>query len=252
MKIVVIGGTGLIGAKLVKDLRQLGHDVIAASPSSGVNTVTGKGLTEALEGAQVVVDVSNSPSFDEKAAFEFFDKSGRNLFSAEKIAGVKHHVALSVVGTDRLLASGYFRAKLAQEDLIKSSGIPFTILRATQFFEFVNGIAQSATEGKTVRLSSALIQPVAADDVAATLATIAVAKPENTTIELAGPEPIRLDELVRSYFKATQDLRNVTTDPHALYFGLELNDRSLTPEKNAQIGKIRFANWLKQALPIKK
>ena len=204
MKIVVIGGSGLIGKKLVKNLRQQGHEVVAASPSSGVNTVTGEGLAEALAGAQVVVDVANSPSFEDKAVLEFFETSGRNLLAAEAAAGVGHHVALSVVGTDRLLASGYFRAKMAQENLIKASKIPYTIVRATQFFEFVGGIAQSATDGQTVRLPPALMQPIASDDVAAALADVAVAEPLNGTVELAGPEPIRMDELVRQFLSATR------------------------------------------------
>lgn len=249
MKIVVIGGSGLIGAKVVKNLRQRGHEVVPASPSSGVNTLTGEGLAEALAGAQVVVDVANSPSFEDKAALEFFEKSGHNLLAAEAAAGVQHHVALSVVGTDRLLASGYFRAKMAQENLIKASKIPYTILRATQFFDFVSAIAQSATEKQTVRLSPALLQPVASDDVAATLADIAVEKPLNGMIELAGPEPIRLDELVRRFFKATRDPRKVITDVHALYFGIELNDQSLTPGPHARIGPTRFEEWLKHSLP---
>src|SRR5256886_16520094 len=199
MKIVVIGGTGLIGTKLVNNLRQQGHEVVPASPSSGVNTLTGEGLTDALKGAQVVVDVANAPSWDDKAVLEFFETSGRNLFAAEAAAGVKHHVALSVVGTERLLTSGYFRAKMAQEKLIKASPIPYTIVRATQFFEFVGGIAQSATELQTVRLPPVLMQPIAADYVSAVLARVALAKPLNSTIDLAGPERIRMDELVRQF-----------------------------------------------------
>lgn len=247
MKIVIIGGSGLIGAKLVKNLRERGHEVVAASRSSGVNTITGEGLAEALAKAQVVVDVANSPSLEDKAALEFFEKSGHNLLTAEKTAGVQHHIALSVVGTDRLLASGYFRAKMAQENLIKASKIPYTILRATQFFEFVKTIAESTSEGQTVRLSSALLQPVGSDDVAAVLADIVVGKPLNRIIELAGPESIGLDELVRLYFKATRDARKVTTDPHALYYGLELNDQSLGPGDNARIGPTRFEDWLKRS-----
>jgi uncharacterized protein YbjT (DUF2867 family) len=246
MKIVVIGGSGLIGAKLVKNLRLLGHEAVAASPSSGVNTITGEGLAGALKGAQVVVDVANSPSFEDKAAMEFFETSGRNLLAAESKAGVKHHVALSVVGTDRLLASGYFRAKMAQENLIKASKIPYTILRATQFFEFVGAIAKSAVDGQTVRVSPALLQPIAADDVAAALADVALSKPLNGMLELAGPELIALDELVRQFFKAAGDALKVTTDVHARYFGLELNDQSLTPGKNARIGLTRFKDWLKR------
>jgi len=249
MKIVVIGGSGLIGTKLVNNLRQHGHEVVAASPSSGVNTLTGEGLAEALTGAQVVVDVANSPSFEDKAVLEFFETAGRNLLAAEAAAGVGHHVALSVVGTDRLLASGYFRAKMAQENLIKASKIPYTILRSTQFFEFVSGIAQSATEGQTVRLSPALVQPVVSDDVAAALADVTVGAPVNGTVELAGPEPIRLDELVRRFLSANQDERQVTTDVHARYFGTELNDQSLTPGDNPRIGPTRFEDWLSRSIP---
>src|SRR5687767_8552154 len=212
MKIVVIGGTGLIGSKVVKNLRQRGHEVVTASPSTGINTITGEGLAEAMIGTPVVVDVANSPSFEDQAVMTFFETSGRNLLAAEAAAGVGHHVALSVVGTDRLLASGYFRAKMAQENLIKASKVPFTILRSTQFFEFVSGIAQSATEGKTIRLSPALVQPVVSDDVATALATIALDKPINGTIELAGPEPIRLDEFVRRFLGANRDPRKVTAD----------------------------------------
>jgi uncharacterized protein YbjT (DUF2867 family) len=249
MKIVVIGGSGLIGKKLVNNLREDGHEVVAASPSSGVNTLTGEGLAEALAGAQIVVDVANSPSFEDKAVLEFFETAGRNLLAAEATAGVGHHVALSVVGTDRLLASGYFRAKMAQENLIKASKIPYTILRSTQFFEFVSGIAQSATDGQTVRLSPALVQPVVSDDVAAALADVAVEEPLNGTVELAGPEPIRLDELVRRFLSATRDARKVTTDVHARYFGIEVNDQSLTPGDNPRIGPTRFEDWLSRSIP---
>jgi uncharacterized protein YbjT (DUF2867 family) len=244
MKIVVIGGSGLIGTKLVNKLRQLGHEVVAASPASGVNTITGEGLAEALTDAQVVVDVANSPSFEDKAVLEFFETSGRNLLSAEAAAGVGHHVALSVVGTDRLLESGYFRAKMAQENLIKASKIPYTILRSTQFFEFMSGVAKSATEGQTVRLSPAFVQPIAPDDVAAALADIAVGVPLNGTIEIAGPERVRLDELIGRFLRATQDPREVVTDVHARYFGTELDDQSLTPGDNPRIGAIRFEDWL--------
>jgi uncharacterized protein YbjT (DUF2867 family) len=249
MKIVVIGGSGLIGTKLVDNLRQHSHEVVAASPSSGVNILTGEGLAEVLTGAQVVVDVANSPSFEDKAVLEFFETAGRNLLAAEAAAGVGHHVALSVVGTDRLLASGYFRAKMAQENLIKASKIPYTILRSTQFFEFVRGIAQSATDGQTVRLSPALVQPVVSDDVAAALADVAVEEPLNGTVELAGPEPIRLDALVRRFLSATRDERKVTTDVHARYFGTELNDQSLTPDDNPRIGATRFEDWLSRSIP---
>jgi len=249
MKIVIIGGSGLIGKKLVQNLRQQGHEVVAASPSSGVNAVTGEGLAQALAGAQVVVDVANSPSWEDKAVLEFFETSGRNLLAAEATAGVGHHVALSVVGTDRLLASGYFRAKMAQENLIKTSLIPYTIVRATQFFEFVGSIAQSATDGQTVRLSPALMQPIVSDDVADALADIAVGKPVNGTVELAGPEPIRLDELVRRFLSANRDARKVTTDAQALYFGIKLNDQSLTPGANPRIGPTRFEGWLSRAVP---
>src|SRR5258707_8217914 len=223
MKIVVIGGSGLIGKKVVTNLRQHGYEAVPASPSSGVNTVTGEGLAQALAGAQVVVDVANAPSWEDKAVMAFFETSGRNLLAAEAAAGVGHHVALSVVGTDRLLASGYFRAKMAQEKLIKASPIPYTIVRATQFFEFVGGIAQAATEGQTVRLPPALMQPIVSDDVAAALARVAVAEPLNRTVELAGPEPIQQDELVRRYLAANKDPREVITDDKARYYGTELN-----------------------------
>jgi uncharacterized protein YbjT (DUF2867 family) len=246
MKIVVIGGSGLIGKKVVMNLRQHGHEVAAASPSSGVNTVTGEGLAQALAGAKVVVDVANAPSWEDNAVLAFFETSGRNLLAAEAAAGVGHHVALSVVGTDRLLAAGYFRAKMAQEKLIKASPIPYTIVRATQFFEFVGGIAQSATEGQTVRLPPVLMQPIAADDVAAVVADVALAEPLNRTVELAGPEPIRQDNLVRQFLNATGDARVVITDPKALYYGIEVNDQSLTPGDNPRLGTIRFEDWLRQ------
>jgi uncharacterized protein YbjT (DUF2867 family) len=244
MKIVVIGGTGLIGSKVVKVLRDQDHEVIAASPSKGINSVTGEGLAAALADAQVVVDVANAPSWEDKAVLEFFETSGRNLVAAEVIAGVGHHVALSVVGTDRLLASGYFRAKMAQENLIKTSPIPYTIVRATQFFEFVAGIAQSATEGQTVQLPPVLMQPIAADDVAAVMAETALARPSNGTFDLAGPETIRQDDLVRQFLATTGDTRSVVTNPKALYFGLTVNDQSLTPGDNPRLGSTRFADWL--------
>jgi uncharacterized protein YbjT (DUF2867 family) len=248
MKIVVIGGTGLIGKKLVGILRTRGHEVVAASPSAGVNTITGEGLKEALTGAEVLVDVANSPSFEDKAVLEFFETSGRNVVAAEAAAGVRHHVALSVVGADRLPDSGYMRAKVAQENLIKASTIPYTIVRATQFFEFVGAIAQSASDGETVRVPSALMQPIVSDDVAAALAEVALAKPVNGMVELAGPEPIRMDELVRRFFRVTRDARKVTTDPKARYFGAALNDRSLTPGENPRVGATRFQDWLSRSM----
>jgi uncharacterized protein YbjT (DUF2867 family) len=248
MKIVVIGGTGLIGKKTVAILRQHNHEVVPASPSSGVNTVTGEGLAQALAGAQVVVDVANAPSWEDNAVLEFFEKSGRNLLAAETAARVGHHVALSVVGTDRLLASGYFRAKMAQEKLIKASSTPYTIVRATQFFEFVGGIAQAAAEGQTVRVPPAQMQPIAADDVAAVMADVALAKPLNGALELAGPEPIRQDELVRQFLNATGDSRKVIADPKALYYGLTVNDQSLTPGPNPRLGPTHFQDWLKHSI----
>src|SRR5436189_1191719 len=246
MKIVVIGGTGLIGTKVVKNLRDKGHEVVAASPSTGVNAVTGEGVAEALTGARVVVDVANAASWEDKAVLEFFETSGRNLLAAEAAAGVSHHVALSVVGTDRLLASGYFRAKLAQENLIKASPIPYSIVRATQFFEFVGGIAQAATEGQTVRLPPALMQPIAADDVAAAVADVALARPLNGTVDLAGPDAIRQDDLVRRFLTATGDARTVITDPKALYYGIAVNDQSLTPGDHPRLGPTRFEDWLRR------
>jgi uncharacterized protein YbjT (DUF2867 family) len=247
MKIVVIGGSGLIGAKLVGRLRQKGHEVVAASPGSGVNTLTREGLAEALSGAQIVVDVANSPSFEDKAVLNFFETSGRNLLAAEAAAGVGHHLALSVVGTDRLPESGYLRAKMAQEKLIKASGIPYTILRATQFFEFVSSIIASGTAGDAIRLSPALLQPIASDDVVAALADLADGSPLNGIVEVAGPEPIPLDKLARLFLTANQDRRQVIADVHARYFGTELNDQSLTPGNNPRIGAIRFDDWLSQS-----
>jgi uncharacterized protein YbjT (DUF2867 family)/quercetin dioxygenase-like cupin family protein len=258
MKIVVIGGSGLIGSKVVNILRQGGHEVVAASPSTGVNTLTGEGLVEALKGAQVVVDVANSPSFEDKAALEFFETSGRNLLSAEESAGVKHHVALSVVGTDRLTGSGpgslsgYFRAKMAQENLIKASGIPFTIVHATQFFEFVQSITKSATGGSTIRLSSVLMQPMASDDVAAAVAEVALGQPVNGMIEIAGPDQIRQDELIRQFLTATGDARKVVTDAKGGYFGIAVNDQSLVPGDNPRLGTTRFEEWLRRTTPQKK
>jgi uncharacterized protein YbjT (DUF2867 family) len=247
IKIVVIGGSGLIGTKLVNDLRQRGNDVVAASPSSGVNTVTREGLAGALNGAQVVVDVANAPSWEDQAVLDFFETSGRNLLAAEAVAGVKHHVALSVVGTERLLASGYFRAKMAQEKLIKSSQIPYTIVRSTQFFEFVGSIAQNATEGTTVRVPSVLMQPIVSDDVAAALADVAVSEPINGTLDIAGPEPIRQDELVRQFLRATGDTRSVIADAHARYYGIEVDDQSLVSGRNPRLGSTRFAEWLSRS-----
>jgi uncharacterized protein YbjT (DUF2867 family) len=245
MKIVIVGGTGLIGAKLVSLLRSGGHEVIAASPSLGVNSITGEGLTEALTGAQVVVDVTNAPSWEDNAVLKFFETSTSNVLAAEAKTGVGHHVALSIVGCDRLPASGYLRAKVAQEKLIKASPIPYTIVRATQFFEFVKGIADSATNGQTVRLPSALFQPIFSDDVAIALARIAVAKPLNGTVELAGPDAIPFDEVVRRYLAAQNDPRTVVTDEQARYFGTTLEKRSLVPEaENPLLGSARFADWL--------
>jgi uncharacterized protein YbjT (DUF2867 family) len=249
MKIVVIGGTGLIGTKVVSNLRQQGHEVVAASPSSGVNTITGEGLAEALAGASVVVDVANAPSWEDHAVMEFFQTSGHNLLAAEAAAGVRHHIALSVVGTERLLVSGYFRAKLAQEELIKSSPIPYTIVRATQFFEFVSRIAKDATQGHTVRLPRALMQPIGSDDVAAFVAEVATAKPLNSTIEVVGPLPIRQDEFVRQYLAAINDPRTVVTDPSARYYGIALTDQSLTPGDKPILGPTHFADWLRHSNP---
>lgn len=248
MKIVVIGGSGLIGKKVVMDLRQRGHEVVAASPSTGVNTVTGEGLARALAGAKVAVDVANAPNWEDDAVMAFFETSGRNLLVAEVAAGVSHHVVLSVVGTDRLLESGYFRAKLVQENLVKASSMPYAIVRATQFFEFVGGIAQTATQGQTVRVPPVLMQPIVSDDVAAGVAETALAEPLNDTIELAGPDPIRQDELVRQYLDATGDTRTVISDPQARYFGNAVNDQSLTPGAHARLGSTRFKDWLKKCV----
>lgn len=252
MKIVVIGGSGLIGTKLVTKLHHRGHEVVAASPKSGVNTVTREGLAGALADAHVVVDVANSPSFEDKAVLEFFETSSRNLLAAEAAAGVRHHVALSVVGADRLPDSGYFRAKLAQERLIEASGIAYTILRATQFFEFVDAIVQASTVGATARLSPAHFQPVAADDVAAVLADVTLGAPVNGTIELAGPERLSLDEFGRRHLGAKPDGRQVVADIHARYFGTELNDQSLTPGASPRIGSKRFMDWLAKVPPASK
>jgi len=245
MKIVVIGGTGLIGSKLVSRLREQGHEAVAASPGTGVDTVTGQGLAEALAGAHVVVDVSNAPDWGDAAVMDFFQTSTRNILAAETAAGVGHHVALSVVGTERLQGSGYFRAKLAQEEAIKAAAIPSTILRATQFFEFIGRIADSSTHDGTVSLPPLFFQPAAADDVAAALADIAQGAPVNGTVELAGPERFRLDEFVRRYLSATSDLRQVVTDARAPYYGLQVSDEhALVPGDNPRIGATRFADWL--------
>jgi uncharacterized protein YbjT (DUF2867 family) len=246
MKIVIIGGSGLIGAKLVQKLNASGHETVAASPKSGVNTLTGEGLAEALKGADVVVDVANSPSFEDKPVMQFFETSGRNLLAAEKAAGVKHHIALSVVGSERLPDSGYFRAKIAQESLIKASSTPYTILRATQFFEFIGAIAESGAEGQTIRVPSALLQPVAAEDVATALAEIAIAAPINGMVELGGPEPRPMDEFARTFLNAKKDPRVVVGDPKARYFGAEVNDQTLTPGANPRLGATRFEHWLQQ------
>jgi uncharacterized protein YbjT (DUF2867 family) len=244
MKIVIIGGSGLIGTKLAAKLLQDGHDVAPVSPRTGVNTITGEGLAAALSGAEIVVDVANSPSFEDDAVLKFFETSGRNLLAAESASNVRHHVALSIVGSDRLPECGYFRAKLAQENLIRTSRLPYTILRATQFFEFIGGIVDSSSDGQTVRLSPALFQPVASDDVAAALADVTLGAPVNGIVELAGPERFSLDEFGRQYLTATRDPRRVVADIHARYFGAELDDRSLTPGKNARLGSVRFEDWL--------
>ncbi|MBT2521725.1 SDR family oxidoreductase [Arthrobacter sp. ISL-28] len=246
MKIVVIGGTGLIGSKLVNKLGKQGHEAVAASPDSGVNTLTGEGLADVLQGADTVVDVSNSPSFEDAAVLDFFTTSTRNQLAAEKEAGVGHHVALSVVGTERLAESGYFRAKIAQEKLIKESGVPYSIVHATQFFEFVKSIAQAATDGNTVRLSPALIQPMAAEDVATAVARTTVGSPQNATIEVAGPEQFGLDELIRKGLSFQGDPREVVTDPNARYFNALLQERELLPGNEATIYNTRFEDWLNQ------
>jgi uncharacterized protein YbjT (DUF2867 family) len=248
MKVVVVGGSGLIGSKLVDKLTEQGHQAVPASLDSGVNTLTGAGLAEAVDGASVVVDVTNSPSFEDAAVLEFFETSTRNLLSAEAVAGVGHHVALSVVNADRLPNSGYFRAKVAQERLIMSSDIPHSIVRATQFFEFVQAIARDATEGDTVRLPPVLIQPIAAGDVAAAVGRVAVGKPLNAIVEIGGPEPIRFDEFVRVGLSAHHDPRRVVADPAAMYFGTALDERSLVPGPGAQLGATRFADWLKHSV----
>ena len=246
MKIVVIGGTGLIGSKTVAILRQGGHEVVAASPNSGVNTITGRGVKEAVAGAQVVIDLANSPSFEDKAVLEFFETAGRNLLPAETAAGVGHHVALSIVGTDRS-DNGYFRAKVAQERLIEASGVPYTIIRSTQFMEFLRGIADEGTKGNTVRLSPGLFQPIAADDVAPIVAEVALAAPRNGIVEIAGPERAPFNEIVARYLKAVGDPREVVRDPAARYFGGRVEERSLVPLGEARRGHIGLDEWLRRS-----
>ena len=250
MKIVVIGGTGLIGSKLVKDLRQHGQEVTAASPSSGVDSVTGEGLAGALKGASVVVDVTNSPSWEDEAVLHFFQTSTRNLLNQEAAAGVRHHVALSVVGTERMLESGFFRAKLAQENLIKASSIPHSIVRATQFFEFMRQIADLSTDGNKVRLPPVLFQPMAADDVAAATGRIAMNSPVNGTVEIAGPEQFRLDEVVRRNLAAGKDPREVVSDPRGRYCGIQVKEKTLVPDAGARLGETRFEDWLHSAKKV--
>jgi len=247
MKIVVIGGTGLIGSKLVTKLRDRGPEVVAASPAAGVDTLTGEGLASALEGAAVVVDVSNSPSFEDAAVLDFFETSTGNILAAEATAGVGHHVALSVVGTERLADSGYFRAKIAQEKLIESSSIPYSIVHATQFFEFIARMADDATDGDTVRLAPVLIQPIAANDVASAVATVTLGPPTNGIVEVGGPQEFRLHELVGRALSERHDPREVVADPHALYFGTELHEHTLLPAADAQLAETRFDDWLSQA-----
>jgi len=246
MKIVIIGGSGLIGSKVVRKLRDQGNEAVPAAPNTGVNTLTGEGLPEALKGAAVVVDVSNSPSFEDAAVLNFFRTSTTNLLAAEAAAGVRHHVALSVVGTDRLSESGYMRAKIAQEKLIEQASIPYSIVHATQFFEFLKGIADGATDGDTVRLAPVLIQPMAAEDVAIEVAKVAAGAPLNRIVEMGGPEQFRLDEIVRRYLAAREDPRSVIADPHARYYGAELGERTLVPDNSATIGETRFEAWLSQ------
>jgi uncharacterized protein YbjT (DUF2867 family) len=249
MKVVVIGGSGLIGSKLVTVLRERGQEVLAASPDTGVDTITGTGLREVLTDTEAVVDVTNSPSFEDAAAITFFETSSRNLLSAESVTGVRHHIVLSIVGADRLQDSGYFRGKLVQDRLIKDSGIPYTILRSTQFFEFMQGIADRASDGRTVRLPPVQVQPILSDDVVRALADLALGAPMNGTVEIAGPEKFRLDELVRLVLSARHDPRNVAADIHARYFGAELNDQSLMPGSQSRISPIRFKSWLGRTFP---
>ncbi|MGH7181741.1 MAG: SDR family oxidoreductase [Nitrospiraceae bacterium] len=246
MKIVVIGGTGLIGSKLVNKLREHGHEALAAAPNTGVNSLTGEGLAEALKGASVVVDVSNSPSWEDAAVLNFFETSTRNLLSYEAAEGIGHHVALSVVGTDRLSESGYFRAKIAQEKLIEESAIPYTIVHATQFFEFLKGLADISFDGEKVRLPHVLFQPMAADDVASAVARVAVGQPVNGIVEIGGPEQFRVDDLVRRRLASLKDPREVIADANARYAGAKLGERTLVPGKDARLGEIRFETWLTQ------
>ncbi|MDX3070836.1 SDR family oxidoreductase [Streptomyces sp. MI02-7b] len=243
MKVVVVGGTGLIGSKVVRNLSDHGHEAVAASPNTGVNTLTGEGVAEVLQGAQVVVDVSNSPSFEDEAVMHFFRTCTTNLLKAAADAGVRHYVALSIVGTDRLPENGYFRAKLAQEELIKESGLPYSVVHATQFFEFMNGIADSATDGDTVRIAPVKFQPIHSDDVAAVVARTAAGTPLDGTVEIAGPDTFRFDELVRDVLTAQNDPRTVVADPRAPYFGSELEENSLVPGAGAQLAGTRFADW---------
>ncbi len=249
MKIVVIGGTGLIGSKTVAILRQGGHEVVAASPKSGINSITGEGLKTALAGAQVVIDLANSPSFEDKAVLEFFETSGRNLLPAEAAAGVRHHVALSIVGTDRSPDIGYFRAKVAQEKLIRASGVPYTIVRSTQFLEFLGGIADSTAEGNSVRVSPGLFQPIAADDVAVIVAEVALGAPRNGIVEIAGPERAPFNEIVARYLKAVGDRRKVVKDPEARYFGGRVGENSLVPLGQARLGRIGLDDWVRRGRP---
>jgi uncharacterized protein YbjT (DUF2867 family) len=247
MKIVVIGGTGLIGSKTVAILSQNGQEVVAASPQSGINSITGEGLNEAMAGAAVVIDLANSPSFEDKAVMEFFETSGRNLLAAETAASVRHHVALSIVGTDRTPDNGYFRAKVAQEKLIEASGIPYTIIRATQFLEFLGAIAASSADGNLVRLSPGLFQPIAADDVAANVADVALAPPRNGIVEIAGPERAPFNEIIARYLKAIGDPREVVSDPEARYWGARVEEHSLVPLGEARLGRIGFDEWLRRS-----
>lgn len=249
MKILIIGGSGLIGSKVATNLRQLGYDIVVGSPSTGINTMTGEGLADAVKGAQVVIDLSNSPSFEDSAVLAFFETSGRNLLAAEEAAGVKHHIALSVVGTERMLDSGYFRAKMAQENLIKASKVPYTIVRSTQFFEFLGGIAQFGTVGNEIRLSPAQVQPISSDDIAAIVSDTVLVQAINGTFDAAGPEKVGLAALMKRYLSALGDKRIVVTDAQAEYYGAQLNDQSLTPTGGARLGDTGFAAWFSKSHP---